>query len=195
MIRSEKTRKLIIKKTAPIFNKKGYTGTHLSDLTKATGLTKGSIYGNFENKNEVALEAFRFNYSQLLNKINQRIQSVNKADEKLLAFLQYYKDEYQTIFNRGGCAILNTAIDADDGNKLLRSEVVKALSNWKQRLNNIIEEGIANNQIQKVDSHKLVNQIIALIEGSIMMAKTMNEPKILIDNIRLLENKIKQLKP
>ncbi|RKM92681.1 TetR/AcrR family transcriptional regulator, partial [Aquimarina sp. AD10] len=62
MIRSEKTRQLIIKKTASIFNKKGYTGTYLSDLTNATGLTKGSIYGNFKDKNEVALEAFRYNY-------------------------------------------------------------------------------------------------------------------------------------
>ena len=52
--RSEKTRQLIIETAAPIFNKKGYAGTSLSDLTQATGLTKGSIYGNFKNKDEVA---------------------------------------------------------------------------------------------------------------------------------------------
>ena len=55
MVRSEKTKQLIIEKTASIFNKKGYTGTYLSDLTNATGLTKGSIYGNFKDKIEVAV--------------------------------------------------------------------------------------------------------------------------------------------
>jgi TetR/AcrR family transcriptional repressor of nem operon len=37
---------------------KGYSGTSMSDITAATGLTKGSIYGNFENKDEVAIAAF-----------------------------------------------------------------------------------------------------------------------------------------
>ena len=31
---------------------KGYTGTSLSDIVDATGLTKGAIYGNFANKDE-----------------------------------------------------------------------------------------------------------------------------------------------
>ena len=58
MVRSEKTRQLIIEKTASIFNKKGYTGTYLSDLTNATGLTKGSIYGNFKDKKRGSFRSF-----------------------------------------------------------------------------------------------------------------------------------------
>ena len=58
MNKAERTRQYIIEKTAPIFNKKGYAGTSLSDMTGATGLTKGSIYGNFNDKDEVALAAF-----------------------------------------------------------------------------------------------------------------------------------------
>ena len=48
--RSEKTRQFIIETTASLFNKKGYAGTSMSDLTEATKLTKGSIYGNFERE-------------------------------------------------------------------------------------------------------------------------------------------------
>jgi len=50
--KAEQTRQLIVEKTAPIFNVKGYAGTSVSDMTKATGLTKGSVYGNFANKAE-----------------------------------------------------------------------------------------------------------------------------------------------
>ena len=42
--KSEKTTKYIIKTVAPIFNRKGYAATTMSDLTAATGLTKGAIY-------------------------------------------------------------------------------------------------------------------------------------------------------
>jgi len=50
MGKAEQTRRMIIEKAAPIFNKKGYLGTSISDLTKSTGLTKGAIYGNFKDK-------------------------------------------------------------------------------------------------------------------------------------------------
>ncbi len=71
MSKAEETRAYIIEKTAHIFNKKGFEGTSLSDMTSATGLTKGSIYGNFANKDEVALEVFDFN----LRKIDHVIRS------------------------------------------------------------------------------------------------------------------------
>ena len=48
--KSEKTTKYIIETVAPIFNQKGYAVASMSDLTAATGLTKGAIYGNFKNK-------------------------------------------------------------------------------------------------------------------------------------------------
>lgn len=52
--KAEKTRKFIIESTAQHFNNKGYQGTSISDITGATGLTKGSIYGNFKNKEDLA---------------------------------------------------------------------------------------------------------------------------------------------
>ena len=55
MSKAEKTKQFIIEKTAPLFNMKGYSGTSMSDITAATGLTKGSMYGNFENKTKLQL--------------------------------------------------------------------------------------------------------------------------------------------
>ena len=61
MNKAEKTKSFIIEKTATLFNTKGFAGTSLNDITEATGLTKGSVYGNFKNKDEVALAVFEFN--------------------------------------------------------------------------------------------------------------------------------------
>src|SRR5580704_4083396 len=51
--KGEQTRQEIIRKAAPIFNQKGYSGTALSDLMRATGLGKGGIYRHFESKQEL----------------------------------------------------------------------------------------------------------------------------------------------
>jgi len=67
--KSDRTRALIVEKSASLFNRKGFHGTSLSDIMEATGLTKGGIYGNFKReglnkkgvKEEIALAAFEYN--------------------------------------------------------------------------------------------------------------------------------------
>ncbi len=62
MNKAERTKQFIIEQTASIFNKKGYAGTSLQDITAATSLTKGSIYGNFGGKDDVALAVFDYTW-------------------------------------------------------------------------------------------------------------------------------------
>ncbi|MDD7886965.1 TetR/AcrR family transcriptional regulator [Flavivirga sp. 57AJ16] len=186
---------MIIEKTASIFNKKGYTGTYLSDLTNATGLAKGSIYGNFKDKNEVAVEAFKYNYKFQSDQILQKINQKNKAIHKLLIFLNHYRTAFRPIFNNGSCAILNTAIDADDGNDLLKDEVIKTIYNWHKTIVSILKDGIKQNELENnfyVETFSY--RMIAMIEGSIMLAKTLNKPEILLKNMDFLESEINRLK-
>ena len=75
--KSEKTKAHILEKVRPIFNKNGYFGTSLSDITKATGLTKGAIYGNFKNKEDLALASFNYNINFVLSKIRTVTSKVN----------------------------------------------------------------------------------------------------------------------
>ncbi|MEM6813014.1 MAG: TetR/AcrR family transcriptional regulator [Bacteroidota bacterium] len=194
MIRSEKTRQLIIEKTASIFNKKGYTGTYLSDLTKATGLTKGSIYGNFKDKNEVALEAFKYNYKFQTRQITSKIEKENNSVNKLIAFLNHYEASFKPIFKNGGCAILNTAVDTDDGNEILKKEVIKTMRNWHQKITTILNDGINKKEIREIDVDKFSHRMISMIEGSILLAKTLNQPEILLNNIEYLKTEVLQLK-
>jgi len=194
MIRSEKTRQLIIEKTASIFNKKGYTGTYLSDLTNATGLTKGSIYGNFKDKNEVAVEAFKYNYKFQSEQIQKKLNQENTAIDKLLIFLNHYRTAFKPIFDNGGCAILNTAVDADDGNDLLKKEVIKTIHNWHQKIVTILNEGRKQNELKNIDIESFSYRMISLIEGSIMLAKTLDKPEILLNNIDHIEAEIHQIK-
>src|SRR4051812_23123986 len=115
MSKAEKTRSFIIEKTAPIFNRKGFAGTSLNDITEATGLTKGSIYGNFANKDEVALAVFEFNRKKMVAMFQSKTEEKQSSKDKLLAYAETYEELSATnLFPNGGCPIMNTAIDADD---------------------------------------------------------------------------------
>ena len=97
MSKAERTRQFIIEQTAPVFNKQGYAGTSLNDLTAATGLTKGAIYGNFENKEAVALAAFEHNLAFVFNGLRASAAKNAPAREKLLALPRFYRQAYPEL--------------------------------------------------------------------------------------------------
>ena len=115
MSKADKTKQYIIEKTATLFNIKGYISTSLSDITDATGLTKGSIYGNFENKDEVALEVFKYNSKTLGKNLSHSFgEEFPTMLEKLFAFVAFYRNNWKSVFLNGGCPLMNAATEADD---------------------------------------------------------------------------------
>ncbi|MFG4003960.1 TetR family transcriptional regulator [Flavobacterium aquidurense] len=173
MSKAEKTKQFIIEKTAPLFNMKGYSGTSMSDITTATGLTKGSIYGNFENKDEVAIAAFKFNVKKLQDTFAREIEKQTTFKDKLLVYPRLYSDYYHLRITQGGCPIINTATEADDTHPVLRKKVENTILGWKDKLVCFIEQGISAGEFKAkdIDPEKTALTIIAIIEGAIMISK------------------------
>jgi TetR/AcrR family transcriptional regulator, transcriptional repressor for nem operon len=188
MSKAEKTRQFIIEQTAEIFNKKGYAGTSLSDITSATGLTKGSIYGNFENKDEVAKEVYRYNAKRLQSNFINELNDAMTTREKLFVVLNVYRKTWETNMSRGGCPHLNTAVEADDTMPVLKAEVTKNFQKWANQFIQIIEDGKTKNEIEEsADSSHYAFQFIALIEGGILLSKTMDNRSHLFSTLERIE--------
>jgi TetR/AcrR family transcriptional regulator, transcriptional repressor for nem operon len=170
--KAEKTRQFIVEKTAPIFNRKGYAGTSLNDIMAATGLTKGSIYGNFINKDDVALAAFDYNLGKVDQVILEEMRTRTTFREKLLVYTKVYENFLEFPFPEGGCPVLNTAVEADDTHPLLKQRASDAVINWKNALTKLIQKGIGNNEFRTdIDPEQAALTIIATIEGAIMITK------------------------
>lgn len=182
-------------KTSLIFNKKGYSGTSLSDITEATGLTKGSIYGNFGNKDDVALAAYEYNSTSLNKRIKISVSGKATAYKKLVAFTDFYRENWKAIFESGGCPLLNTAIEADDHLFFLKASVQKSFQNWSDTIVQILNEGKNNNEFKKtIDTTYYAHSFIMLIEGGILLAKISDNQQLLflaLDRIiKIVDNEI-----
>lgn len=179
----ENTAEYIIETIAPIFNKQGYIGTSLSDLTKATNLTKGALYCNFNNKEELALKSFKYNIKKAISPLYPIIKKQNTSIEQLYAITNYYRGYYELAINRGGCPILNVGIDSKHNNSALFDEAKKETEKIINGLSYIIKNGIDNNQIKNsIDSITVARNIYAMIEGAIFLSFT-QENKVFLDNI------------
>jgi len=171
MRKGERTRQEIIRKAATIFNEKGYDGAALSDLMRATGLEKGGIYRHFDSKEQLAAEAFDYAWKVALDTRFEGTQEISNTVDRLKRIVWNFGDQRSGLVP-GGCPLLNTAIDADDGNTKLRAKALAALRSWLKRLQSVIEEGKRRGEILRgVDSSELGTLIISTLEGSLMVSR------------------------
>lgn len=176
MKKSERTKAFIIKKVAPIFNKKGVHATSLSDLTNATSLTKGAIYGNFGSKDGLAMACFEFNLRFLQKGLYKSIAINGTAIDKLGALVSFYQEHYDQVAENGGCPLMNSAIEADDAHPLLKEKVQTTFNLWRKELASIVIESQRKMEVNPtIDATRFSSTFIAMLEGGILLAKTMDE--------------------
>lgn len=170
------TSEFILDKVAPIFNKQGYVGTSLSDITNATGLTKGAIYCNFTNKEDLALKSFHLNISLTITPLFQLVATQKGSINKLYAITNYQRSYYDLVKDRGGCPMLRVGVDTKFINPNLFEAAQKLSGKFITGLINIISEGIINGEVKNsTDPLKTAQIILSLIEGSSLLAFTHND--------------------
>src|SRR5215470_19589523 len=132
MSKGEQTRERIIAKAAELFNQRGLEGTSLSDLMEATGLEKGGIYRHFASKEAVAAEAFDYAWDAAFRERLRDIENIPGSVDRLKHLITNFVERRSTI--PGGCPLLNTAVESDDGNPVLRERARQALRSWQDLL-------------------------------------------------------------
>ncbi len=171
MSKGQETKQEIVRKAAPLFNQKGYAGTSLSDLMDATGLQKGGIYRHFSGKEELATEAFDYSWQKAVTGRLEGVENVLNSVDRLKKMVDNFVDMRAGLVP-GGCPLMNTAIEADDGNTVLRNRARKALQGWIARLSRIAAAGIHKHEIySRMEPRKLSEWIIGSLEGALLISR------------------------
>ena len=147
--KSARTTRYIIETVAPVFNRHGYDGTSLSDICKATGLTKGAIYGNFRDKEDLAVQVFDYSFSKMTGSLRTYISGGSNGLEKLYLLLAYYRNYYEYSFTWGGCPIVNLGSDSLHGSEELKSRALAAVTELEGIFSDVIFLGQKDASILK----------------------------------------------
>ncbi|GLR17480.1 TetR/AcrR family transcriptional regulator [Portibacter lacus] len=187
----ELTRLTILEKSSILFNTQGYKATSLSDICKASKLTKGAIYKNFKDKSELEKEALLFMSTKLLTDVADRISEAPDAENKLYAILKYFENYHACPPFEGGCPLMNASIEADDSNAELKSVVKHVMNLMHEHLCRVIRNGIKHGQVKEdTDISGLSSIIISSLEGSVMMLKVMDTNKHMMATSKFLKSEI-----
>jgi TetR/AcrR family transcriptional regulator, transcriptional repressor for nem operon len=168
--KGQKTRERIVAEAANLFNQRGFEGSSMSDVMAASGLEKGGIYRHFSSKEELAAEAFDYAWKSAFETRIHDLEQTPNSIEKLKRFIVNFINGRPAV--PGGCPVLNTAIETDDGNLLLRERVRAAWREWRDYLAEIVAAGLKRKEIRpEVDAKQVATLIISSLEGALMIAR------------------------
>ena len=112
------------------------------------------------------------------------IRSQKNACDKLIAFASFYLDHFTEISRKGGCPLLNAAIDSDNVHSQLKMRVAEAIEAWVRTVTKIVHNGIKHKQINpNARTEQFASVFVSLIEGGIMLSKSTGKTIHLSRNI------------
>jgi TetR/AcrR family transcriptional repressor of nem operon len=186
MSKGDETRQKIIAAAAPLFNKQGYAGCVIKDIMAATGLEKGGIYRHFESKEEIAAEAFDYAWMVASASRQQGLDDIPNHVDRLKQHIARFVTRSSIP---GGCPLLNTGVDSDNGNPILRERVRNALKGWQKMLRSILAEGIEAGTVRgDVDPEKVSRVIISGLEGGMLVSRIEKNDEALRDAMDYLDS-------
>jgi AcrR family transcriptional regulator len=171
MSKGEETRQFIIEKAAPIFNTRGIEATAMSDIMAATGLSKGSMYVHFNDKQVLAEAAVDHNLDRLAKRITSILSKHTTYKSKLFAYIDSFKDPIDSPI-KGGCPIMNFGIDADDTNRRIVAKVKDVINASQSLIIELVENGKKKGEFKSSwNSKEFAAVLFAMLEGSIMISR------------------------
>jgi TetR/AcrR family transcriptional regulator, transcriptional repressor for nem operon len=172
MSKAQVTRDFIIQQAAEVFNQQGYQGASMSDIMEATHLKKGGIYNHFQSKDELALAAFDYAVGQVRQCYAVALRGKRHALDRLQAIVETFCATAESPPIKGGCPLLNTAIESDDTHPALRDHAQQAMTHWQNMICKVIRGGIQRQELRAdTDSETVSTILISSLEGALMMSQ------------------------
>jgi AcrR family transcriptional regulator len=177
MKKGERTKRMIVERSAPVFNTKGFSGTSICDLVRETGFEKGGIYNHFSSKEELALAAFDYSAGIMRERFEKALRGKGGASERLFAVIGVLGGVALDPPVAGGCPVMNTAVEADDANTALKESAVRAMTEWHSLIARIAEKGAEDGELSaRVDPSEVASLVVSTLEGALMLSKLYDDP-------------------
>ena len=137
--RGGETRRRILEVAAEAFADRGYVGTSLSDVLKASGVTKGGFYFHFPSKEALALATLRHKQEQWAGVVMASVLRHPRAVEQLDAMVEALCDLHEQ--DRACRAINRLCVELGDEHPELRPQLRTQLTTWMDMVAAVIRKG------------------------------------------------------
>jgi TetR/AcrR family transcriptional repressor of nem operon len=137
--RGSETRRRILEVAAEAFADRGYAGTSVNDVLKASRVTKGGFYFHFPSKEALALATLRHKQEQWTAAVMAAVLRHPRAIDQLSAMVDALCDQHER--DRACRAVNRLSTELGDEHPELRPELRTQLTTWMDLVAGIVRRG------------------------------------------------------
>lgn len=197
MGKGEATRERILEIAEAAVLAKGFGATSIEEVIVEAGLTKSGFFYHFKDKNALAREMVR-RYADTNDKLFDDIfaRGAELSDDPLQAFLIALKllAELMADLPNGhpGCLIASICYQERLFDREVRELTADSVRGWNARFRAIFEAiAAAYPPKEPVDLDDLAEMMSCIVDGGIIMSKTLNDPRRLERQILIFRSFVK----
>ncbi len=130
-----------------LFWRRGYHKTSVRDLTEATRLQPGSLYGAFNNKRSLFLSSLDYYAEELKQFVDSVLHSEKPPLIRIRFFFDHLLDEMRSDPEEKGCLLVNTLLEVPAEDEEINQRVIQALEYVEQSFRQVLTEALERGEL------------------------------------------------
>ena len=171
----------ILKITTQLIAEKGFANTSMSDIVKNSGISKGGIYWNFKNKDDIITVIVKRIFDEQMDFLNIALAGEGSADERLSQLIEMLISSLNHI---------ETGIPIADIYALIMRKpellvhVRQYFVHYQSLFSKLIEQGVLEGKYAVEDTNVIAFIFMSTVEGLILVSNVMGQPDNLDSTLR-----------
>ena len=171
----------ILDQAMEVFWQKGYEGTSVQDLTKATGLGRGSLYGAFGDKEQLFITVLDRYAAKFQAEI---VEQLNNPDpyQALEGMFKVMIERMSNPKYPRGCLNTNTSVGMSGKSEMIERKIAERLGGLESAIYLVLRKAQTEGKLSpKRDLRALARFLVAVSQGMAVLNKTFADPSVIKD--------------
>jgi len=187
------TKEKILKCAERLFSLNGYDATSVQDICKEVGISKGAFFHYFPTKESLFLEVLDLWLSELYEKLEEKRKEEKEVFQSIIKMGEIFKDIFsqseQKLF------LFLEFLRRSTKDERIISGLRNYYRRYKEYFSSLIEEGINEGSIKKIDPDLLSRTLISFAIGTILQeifSPDEDWEKLSLEGMKLILSSIKK---
>ena len=178
-IKKLSAREKVISAAQELMTSRGYSATTVDEIIKYAGVSKGGFYHAFKSKEELAIVALEdYEKKGWAIVANGSYAEIGDPVERALAFIQFIEDKSHELWAHG-CLLGSISIEVAEYYPTVIKRIDELFDEFQKGIEAILSPALDARGITELNGKDLSIHFLAVIEGSIIVAKSHCNPRYL----------------
>ncbi|QYZ64750.1 MAG: TetR family transcriptional regulator [Gammaproteobacteria bacterium (ex Lamellibrachia satsuma)] len=179
------TRTRILSTARELFHGRSYADVGIKEICNLAKVQKGSFYHFFPSKQDLAMAviddmADEWAHGFVAEAFDQNLPPLERLDYMIDAAYYWQKAAKDIEGRMPGCLFGNLALEISTRDDVLRAKLNAVFDKASRRFHEALDQAVELGEIPPLDSEATAAAMLAFLEGIILLAKTRNEPEVVL---------------